>query len=146
MLYLSCSQSWHPQTLVLGFHSYGSRPSFKGLCGKWMLPQIKFSLFKLLWKVCGNVPKPGILDRCSYSEKLYESRAWPDAVGSSVFQESTITLFSQNRWGKEDQSKSLRRQILFGLAFLLQFVMANTPVTHNALLNPWREWRKFKLW
>lgn len=74
-------------------------------------------------------------------------RVWPDAAGSSVFQESTITLFSQNRGGKEDQFKSLRRQILFGLASLLQFVMANTPLTHeNALLNPFRELSEFELW
>lgn len=54
----------------------------------------------------------------------------PAAAGFSVLQESSITLFSQNCRG-EAQSNFLRRQILFGLAFLLQFVMANMPVSHE---------------
>lgn len=113
VLKLSFIQSWHPQLSVLGFHSYGSRPAFKGLRGKMSAAPDHFSPFKLLWTVYGNVPRQGFWDRWSSSEKPYESWVWPDVSGLCVFQESTVTPFSQNRWGKEDQSKN--HSIWFGL-------------------------------
>lgn len=92
--------------------------------------QNHFSALELL-RVWGNMP--GFWAPCFYSEKLYKTPL-------PKFLENAITLFSQCCLRKEGQPKSLKRLILFGLAFLSQFVMANMPVSHeNASLEPQRE-------